>query len=124
MINSTHVKAHRSAAGGKGGANICRLSAARAEDATRKSDALADVKGRLIAILLTGAAKLSRCVELIDLRDPQSAARSRRAARQQIVCQMPRVPSEQIGYRSSSKGHIRAGNRTNGNRFSTHARCR
>jgi len=34
------------------------------------------------------------------------------------------VPSEQIGYRSSSKGHIRAGNRTNGNRFSTHARCR
>jgi transposase len=36
MIDSTHVKAHRSAAGGKGGSKS-RLSAARAEDATRKS---------------------------------------------------------------------------------------
>src|SRR6187200_585435 len=46
MIDSTHVKAHRSAAGGKGGSRN-RLLAARAAGATRR-------KGRLIAILLTG----------------------------------------------------------------------
>src|SRR5262249_26156970 len=69
MIDSTHVKAHRSAAGGKGGSRS-RLLAARAEGVTRrfthsqilgselrrntKIHALADTKGRLIAILLTG----------------------------------------------------------------------
>ena len=36
MINSTHVKAHRSASGGKGGSKS-RLLAARAEGATRRS---------------------------------------------------------------------------------------
>jgi len=36
MIDSTHIKAHRSASGGKGGSKI-RRSAARAVDATRKS---------------------------------------------------------------------------------------
>ena len=46
MINSTHVKAHRSAAGGKG-------PSARGERNT-KIHGLADAKGRLIAILLTG----------------------------------------------------------------------
>ena len=35
MIDSTHVKAHRSAAGGKGG-NKSRLLVARAADATRR----------------------------------------------------------------------------------------
>jgi hypothetical protein len=34
------------------------------------------------------------------------------------------APSEQTGYRSLSQDHIREGNRTSGNRFSTHARCR
>ena len=53
MIDSTHVKAHRSASGGKGGSRS-RLLAARAEGATRRSHALADAKGRLLAILLTG----------------------------------------------------------------------
>ena len=53
MIDSTHVKAHRSAAGGKGGSRN-RLLAARVEGATREIYALADAKGRLIAILLTG----------------------------------------------------------------------
>ena len=38
--------------------------------------------------------------------------------------QMPRHPSEQIGYRSLSKGHIRVGNDTSGSSLSTHARCR
>jgi transposase len=36
MIDSTHVKAHRSASGGKGGSKI-RRSGARAADATRRS---------------------------------------------------------------------------------------
>jgi hypothetical protein len=36
MIDSTHVKAHRSAAGGKRG-SINRLLVARAEGATRRS---------------------------------------------------------------------------------------
>src|SRR5216684_3348447 len=36
MIDSTHVKAHRSASGGKGGSRS-RPLAARAEDATRRS---------------------------------------------------------------------------------------
>ena len=53
MIDSTHVKAHRSASGGKGGSKS-RLLAARVEGATRRFDALADAKGRLVAILLTG----------------------------------------------------------------------
>jgi hypothetical protein len=35
MIDSTHIKAHRSAAGGKGG-NRSRLLAARAEGAIRR----------------------------------------------------------------------------------------
>ena len=39
MIDSTHVKAHRSAAGGKGGSRN-RRSAARAAGATRKSTQL------------------------------------------------------------------------------------
>src|SRR5262249_3097864 len=51
MIDSTHVKAHRSAAGGKGGRKS-RLLAARAEGAIRRFTH-SDVKGRLIAILLT-----------------------------------------------------------------------
>jgi transposase len=53
MIDSTHVKAHRSAAGGKGGSRN-RLSVAHAAGAIRRIHALADAKGRLIAILLTG----------------------------------------------------------------------
>jgi hypothetical protein len=44
MIDSTHVKAHRSAAGGKGGSRS-RLLAVRAEGANTKIHALADVKG-------------------------------------------------------------------------------
>ena len=53
MINSTYIKAHRSAAGAKGG-NRNRLLAARAAGETRRVHALADAKGRLLAILLTG----------------------------------------------------------------------
>ena len=52
MIDSTHVKAHRSAAGGKGGAETgCWPLARRAK---HEEHALADAKGRLLAILLTG----------------------------------------------------------------------
>jgi hypothetical protein len=36
MIDSTHIKAHRSAAGGKGGSKS-RVLAARAEGVTRRS---------------------------------------------------------------------------------------
>jgi IS5 family transposase len=52
MIDFTHVKAHRSAAGGKGGdeAAVGRSRGGR----NTKVHALADAKGRLIAILLTG----------------------------------------------------------------------
>ena len=44
MIDSTHVKAHRSASGGKGGSRS-RLLAARAEGATRRSTHLQMEKG-------------------------------------------------------------------------------
>ena len=44
MIDSTHVKAHRSAAGGKGGKRD-RLSAAHAAGATRRSMHLQMLKG-------------------------------------------------------------------------------
>ena len=44
MIDSTHVKAHRSASGGKGGSRS-RLLAARAEGATRRSTPLRMLKG-------------------------------------------------------------------------------
>ena len=53
MINSTHVKAHRSAAGGKGGRQKQAVGRSRGGRNT-KIHALADAKGRLIAILLTG----------------------------------------------------------------------
>ncbi len=44
MIDSTHVKAHRSAAGGKGGSKS-RLLVARAEGATRRSTNSQMLKG-------------------------------------------------------------------------------
>ena len=50
MINSTHVKAHRSASGGK---DPIRLLGRSRGGRKRKIHALADAKGRLIAILLT-----------------------------------------------------------------------
>jgi len=53
MIDSTHVKAHRSAAGGKGGSRSRLLAVSRGGRNT-KIHALADAKGRLLAILLTG----------------------------------------------------------------------
>src|SRR5262245_5462564 len=53
MIDSTHVKAHRSAAGGKRGEEKQATGRSRGGRNT-KIHALADVKGRLIAILLTG----------------------------------------------------------------------
>jgi Transposase DDE domain len=52
MIDFTHVKAHRSAAGGKGGRRSDYWPLARRAHA--KIHALADAKGRLLAILLTG----------------------------------------------------------------------
>ena len=52
IIDSTHVKAHRSAAGGKGEQN--RLLAARAEGVTRRYTHSQMLKGAFIAILLTG----------------------------------------------------------------------
>ena len=61
MIDSTHVKAHRSAAGGKGGRRN-RLLAARAEGATRRFTHLQMLKGALIAILLTTGAAHDRPV--------------------------------------------------------------
>jgi transposase len=53
MIDSTHVKAHRSAAGGKGGEQKQAVGRPRGGRNT-KIHALADAKGRLIALLLTG----------------------------------------------------------------------
>ena len=53
MIDSTHVKAHRSAAGGKGGEEKQAVGRSRGGRNT-KIHALADAKARLIAILLTG----------------------------------------------------------------------
>ena len=53
MINSTHVKAHRSASGGKRGEQKQAVGRSRGGRNT-KIHALADAKGRLLAILLTG----------------------------------------------------------------------
>src|SRR5262249_22743683 len=53
MIDSTHVKAHRSAAGGKRGEQKQAVGRSRGGRNT-KIHALADAKGRLLAILLTG----------------------------------------------------------------------
>jgi transposase len=52
MIDSTHVKAHRSAAGGKRGEQKQAIGRSRGGRNT-KIHALADAKGRLIAVLLT-----------------------------------------------------------------------
>jgi transposase len=52
MIDATHVKAHRSVADGKGGS---KAGGGRSRGGRNtKIHALADAKGRLIAILLTG----------------------------------------------------------------------
>jgi len=53
MIDSTHVKVHRSAAGGKRGEEKQAVGRSRGGRNTR-IHALADAKARLIAILLTG----------------------------------------------------------------------
>ncbi len=53
MIDTTHVKAQRSAAGGKGGEQKQAVGRSRGGRNT-KIHALADAKGRLIALLLTG----------------------------------------------------------------------
>ena len=53
IINFTHVKSAPIGCRWKRGSRS-RLLAARAEGATRRFHALADIKGRLIAILLTG----------------------------------------------------------------------
>ncbi|MBM3623018.1 MAG: IS5 family transposase [Alphaproteobacteria bacterium] len=52
MIDSTHIKAHRSAAGGKGGRRGQAIGHSRGGRNT-KIHALADAKGRLLSILLT-----------------------------------------------------------------------
>ena len=52
MIDSTHIKAHRSAGGGKGGPTS-RRSASRAGGRTSKLHALSDGLGRPLALLLT-----------------------------------------------------------------------
>ena len=53
LLNSTHIKAHRCAAGGKG-APRPRRSASAAADVTTKIHALSDGQGRPLAFLLTG----------------------------------------------------------------------
>ncbi|HUC66910.1 MAG TPA: IS5 family transposase, partial [Stellaceae bacterium] len=53
MIDSTHIKAHRSAAGGKGGSRKQAIGRSRGGRNT-KIHALTDAKGRLLSILLTG----------------------------------------------------------------------
>jgi hypothetical protein len=60
MIDSKHVKAHRSVAGGKRGEKKQAVGRSGGRRNT-KIHALADAKGRLIAILLTGtrSARLS-----------------------------------------------------------------
>jgi transposase len=67
VIDSTHVKANRSAAGGKGGSRS-RLLAARKRNT--KIHALADAKGRLLAILLTGGEAHDWAERLICRKKP------------------------------------------------------
>ncbi|HEU5443949.1 MAG TPA: IS5 family transposase [Pseudolabrys sp.] len=52
MIDSTHVKAHRSASGGKGGSRKQAIGRSRGGRNT-KIHAIADAKGRLLSVLLT-----------------------------------------------------------------------
>ncbi|MFZ1009350.1 MAG: IS5 family transposase, partial [Candidatus Sulfotelmatobacter sp.] len=53
MVDSTHIKAHRSASGGKGGSRPQAIGRSRGGRNT-KIHAVADAKGRLLSILLTG----------------------------------------------------------------------
>jgi transposase len=53
MIDSTHIKAHRSASGGKGGEQKQAIGRSRGGRNT-KIHAIADSKGRLLSILLSG----------------------------------------------------------------------
>ena len=70
MIDFAHVKAHRSTAGGKGGEQTQAVDRSRGRRNT-KINALADAKGRLIAILLTGveatnAERISSSLRLVS----------------------------------------------------------
>ncbi|WP_139284927.1 IS5 family transposase [Acidocella aminolytica] len=53
MIDSTHIKAHRSASGGKGGSKKQAIGRSRGGRNT-KIHAIADAKGRLLSLTLTG----------------------------------------------------------------------
>ncbi|MBX9630160.1 MAG: IS5 family transposase [Burkholderiales bacterium] len=53
MIDSTHIKTHRSASGGKGGSRPQAIGRSRGGRNT-KIHAIADAKGRLLSLILTG----------------------------------------------------------------------
>ncbi|MGA7736731.1 MAG: IS5 family transposase [Pseudolabrys sp.] len=53
MIDTTHIKAHRSASGGKGGSRKQAIGRSRGGRNT-KIHAIADAKGRLLSVLLSG----------------------------------------------------------------------
>ena len=53
MIDTTHIKAHRSASGGKGGGQKQAIGRSRGGRNT-KIHAIADAKGRLLSVLLSG----------------------------------------------------------------------
>jgi transposase len=71
MIDSTHVKAHRSASGGKGGEENQAVGRSRGGRNT-KLHAISDAKGRLVNILLTGgeAHDCPVCTDLIEATKP------------------------------------------------------
>ena len=88
MIDSTHVKAHRSAAGAKGGEQKQAVGRSRGGRNT-KIHALADARGRLIAILLTGG----------EAHDCPVAER--------LICRV-RPPKRMLGDRAYDSAELRA----------------
>jgi len=101
MIDSTIVKAHRAAAGAKGGSAI-RRSASAAVGARRKIHALVDCKGRPLHFVVTGGQVHDYQVvgELLQVAQPPLAVTADKAydsktARQQIRDEgaVPVIPS-------------------------------
>jgi hypothetical protein len=64
-------------------------------------------------VLLHASSRSSACLRIVRCRQVAGIDFPRCRA----------APTEQSGYRSWLEDHIRAGNRTSGNHFSTHARC-
>ena len=108
MIDSTHVKAHRSAGGGKRGARRQTIGRSRGGRNT-KIHALADAKGRFLSILLSGGEAHDYPLGRRLVRRAKNAARSCSATRPMMATHCARNSRIAASSRSSPARPIASG---------------